>query len=227
MSNTSSKTPSLKVMIVDDHKLFRQGMIATLRNIGFVKELIEAGSGNEAIKILKRKKVDIIFMDITMKDGNGIDTTAIITEEYPDIGIIAVSMHENEENIRNMIDAGALGYLFKNTDQEELTNAMINVFNRKYYFTPQSSELLFQKVVAHKAKRTKAVGGIVLTNREEEILKLICEENSNKEISEKLFISDYTITCHRTNLLKKTNSKNMVGLVRFAIRHEIFIDHEN
>ncbi len=227
MNTAYNEIAQLKVMIADDHKLFRQGMIATLKNIGFVKELIEAGSGNEAIKILKRKKVDIIFMDITMKDGNGIESTTYITEEYPDIGIIALSMHENEENIRNMIDAGALGYLFKNTDQEELTNAMINVFHRKYYFTPQSSDLLFQKVVAHKAKRTKTVGGIVLTNREEEILKLICEENSNKEISEKLFISDHTISCHRTNLLKKTNSKNMVGLVRFAIRHEIFIDPAN
>ena len=226
MTDSSKEFPKLKVMIVDDHKLFRGGVKSALETIDFVKEVIEASSGNEALQILKRKKIDIIFMDITMNDGNGFETTAVVTEEYPEIGVIALSMHEDEENIRKMIDAGALGYLFKNTDQKELTDAMISVHDRKYFFTPQSSEALFQKVKSHKPKKTKAFEDVVLTNRELDILILICKEFTNKEITETLFISDATINSHRSNLLKKTNSKNMAGLVRFAIRTGIFSEEE-
>ncbi len=224
MTDSLKEFPKLKVMVVDDHKLFRGGVKSALETIDFVKEVIEASSGNEALQLLKRKKIDIIFMDITMSNGNGFETTEVITEEYPEIGVIALSMHEDEENIRKMIDAGALGYLFKNTDQKELTNAMISVHERKYFFTPQSSEALFKKVASHKPRRTKAFEDIVLTTREEEVLILICKEYTNKEMSDTLFISEPTIASHRTNLLKKTNSKNMAGLVRFAIRTGIFIE---
>lgn len=222
MHPEQEEIPKLKVMVVDDHKLFRSGVRSVLETIEFVKEVVEAESGNESLQILKRKKIDIIFMDITMKNGNGFETTAVIAEEYPEIGVVALSMHEDEENIRKMIDAGALGYLFKNTDQQELKDAMTSVYNRKYFFTPQSSDALFKKVSEHKPRRTKAFEDIVLTTREEEILILICKEFTNKEICDTLFISEPTINSHRTNLLKKTNSKNMAGLVRFAIRTGIF-----
>ena len=146
MENHLIEIPRLKVMVVDDHKIFRKGMRSTLENIEFVKEIIDAESGNACLDILKKKKIDIIFMDISMQDGNGFETTKIIAEEYPDIGVIALSLHEDEDNIRGMLDAGALGYLFKNTDENELREAMDGVYKRKHYFTSQASLLFFQKL---------------------------------------------------------------------------------
>ena len=134
----------VNVLIADDHEMFRRGVKMTLKNIQFVNEILEADSGNDALQIVDSNPIDIVLMDITMKDGNGISTTKIISEKYPDVGVIALSMHEDESSIVNMIKAGALGYLFKNTDEDELREAIVCVYNKGNYFT-QNLQITNQK----------------------------------------------------------------------------------
>lgn len=206
---------SIQLMIVDDHKLFRDGLKLLLKNQSFISDIFEASSGDEFLELLPLIKPDIVVMDIAMPGMNGIDATRKAIELFPDIKIIALSMYADEQYYSNMIAAGAKAFLLKNSDIEEVQNAIVSVCEGKNYF---SQEIMYN-LVKNINQVKKTINTPDLTERELEILFLICKGLSNQEIGDSLFISKRTVDKHRANILEKTNNNNTASLVMWAIRN--------
>jgi DNA-binding NarL/FixJ family response regulator len=201
------------VFLVDDHRLFREGLRLLLSNISFIGKIYEASNGQEFLDALGSVNPDIVFMDIEMPVLNGIETTRIAVEKYPDIRIIALSMYGEEEYIIKMTKAGAKGFILKSSGIQEVENAIQSVLSDENYFSQEIATELIRNL---SRKRRSATSGD-LSEREAEVLFYICKGYSNQEIAEELFISKRTVDKHRENLLFKTGSKNTAGLVMYAI----------
>lgn len=207
----------IKILLVDDHTLIRDAIRAHLSGENY-QIVAEASNGKEAIEMIEKAQPDIVFMDINMPGQDGISTTREIKKKYPELEVIALSMLQESQYIRQMFEAGAKGYLLKNCSEEDLKQAIDHVLEGKVYYSPEVSDSLIQGFVQ---PRQSGAGGSVrvkLTNREKEVLSLIAQEYSNREIAEKLFISIRTVDAHRRNLLEKTGSKNAAGLTLFALK---------
>lgn len=203
----------ISVAIVDDHQLFRNGLKFIIENEDDMEVVIEASNGNQFLNYLKNLKPEIVLMDINMPEMDGVETTKRALELYPDLHIIVLSMYDDVEYYNTMIDLGVKGFILKDIDNDELADALRKVYNGGSYF---SQELLL-RLIKHKPTED----GIDLTKREKEVLELICKGHSNMQISEELFISQRTVERHRSSLLFKTNSKNSVSLVVFAIKNNL------
>ncbi|HLT25013.1 MAG TPA: response regulator transcription factor [Ignavibacteria bacterium] len=211
----------LKVLIADDHKMFRQGVMNILNDTGEV-EVTEAESGDELIEKLKTEKPDVILMDINMPGINGIEATKLVKKKYPAIKVMAVSTSDEENYIIEMLKAGAMGYVLKSTGVDELLEAIKVVSRGDSYFCKEASNvILFQLDKIKKSRTQKQETDVPLTDREIEVLKLIAEGLTNKEIGERLFISTRTVDTHRRNLHQKLNIKNAAGLVNYAIKNKL------
>lgn len=208
-----------KIIVVDDHQIFRTGLILLLNELKTVEVIGEADNGEDLLKLLCNIKPDIVFMDIKMPKLNGIDTTKKVIEQYPDIKVIALSMHDDEKYLDSMLLAGAKGFLSKKVGIEDLEKAIQLVSQGKNYFSEDLLTILASKIQPIKKDNEQ---DFKLTKREIEILQLICRGFSNLEIAESLFISQRTVESHRANLLEKTNSKNSINLVVFAIRNNYY-----
>lgn len=208
---------NIRIIIADDHQLFRNGLKILLDAFEEFSVVGEAGNGQDLIKIIKETPCDIILMDIDMPVMDGIEATRRVLEIEPGIHIIAVSMYGEEDYYDKMVDAGAKGFLLKDSDINEVKEAIINVFNGGNYF---SQELLYNVIrkIKTRENETKMAN---LSKREMEILYKICEGLSNQEIADTLFISKRTVDKHRANLLSKTNSKNTASLILYAIKNKI------
>jgi len=208
---------SLSIMIVDDHKLFRDGLKLLLKSQSFICDIYEASNGIEFLDLLPKLNPDIVIMDISMPEMNGIEATKRAIEMVPSLKIIALSMYADEEYYSNMISAGAKAFLLKNADIEEVRNAILSVCEGKNYF---SQEIMYNLVKnIHQVK--KVANTPDLTEREIEILYCICKGLSNQEIGDKLFISKRTVDKHRANILEKTANNNTASLVIWAIKNGI------
>lgn len=208
----------IEIMIADDHRVFREGIVSILENTGEIKVIAQAQDGKEVMEKLRRAQPELILMDISMGEAGGIETTRLVKEQYPDIKVLVLSMHSESSYIVKMLEAGASGYLLKDAGSAELINAIKAVAEGHTYFSSQvSATLVDQLVKGKKAPERKA--GVTLTRRELEVLRLIAEEYSNPEIADKLFISIRTVDTHRRNLLEKLGVKNTAGLVKYAIKH--------
>jgi DNA-binding NarL/FixJ family response regulator len=206
-----------KVIIVDDHKMFRSGLRFLLSNIPNVTVIGEASNGKEFLDMAENETIDIALMDINMPEMNGIDATRIAMEKYPNLKVIVLSMHGEEEYYDQMLDAGVKGFLLKNSDADELIAAIEAVIAGKSYF---SQELLVD-ILDQKRLQKLRTDAVKLSTRELEVLKLICDGFSNAEIAEQLFISHRTVDRHRANLLSKTGCKNSTSLVMYAVKNKI------
>lgn len=207
----------LQFVIVDDHFLFRNGLKLLLQNYYPEAEILEASNGLEYIQLLEKYSPSLVFMDINMPVMDGVEATANSLEIYPELNIVALSMFGDEAYYYRMIQVGAKGFLLKNSDVEEVIEAIETVLDGKNYF---SRELLFN-IIKNFNKLSDSTGEFhELSEREMEILKLICQGLSNHEISEKLFISKRTVDKHRSNILEKTNSKNTAQLVMQSIKNK-------
>ncbi len=215
------KDDKISVLITDDHTLFRKGMRFILKSFSEIGEVNDAENGQVALDLLKDHPVDIVLLDIDMPVLDGKETARKIIAKYPDVHIIMVSMHESLEVISELIEIGVHSYILKSAQPEEVQKAIISVINNDFYYNQIVSKALHQNLKNHNWNH--AIGGekSQLTKREVEILSLICEELTMKEIGEKLFLSEQTVHTHRKNLMKKTDAKNAVGLVRFAVQHHI------
>lgn len=205
------------VILVDDHKLFRNGLVFLLKDIPEIKKVYEAADGLEFIDIIKSKKINLALMDINMPNMDGIEATKKALLLKPEMKIIAVSMYSDEEYYDKMIEAGVKGFILKNSGFEELQSALKTVINGGKYF----SQDLLVGILDKKKQKINKPKLVKLTDREIEILKLICEGFSNIEIAGKLFISQRTVDRHRANLLSKTNCHNSSSLVMYAVRNKI------
>ena len=207
----------IKIVLVDDHSLIRDAIRAHLSAENY-QIVAEASNSKEALAVIEENRPDIVFMDINMPGQDGIETTREIKKKFPEIEVIALSMLQESHYIRQMFEAGAKGYLLKNCSEEDLKQAIEHVLEGKVYYSPEVSDSLIQGFVQPKQSISTGSVSVKLTNREKEVLSLIAQEFSNREIAEKLFISVRTVDAHRRNLLEKTGSKNAAGLTLFALK---------
>lgn len=208
---------SIKIILVDDHQLFRNGLKILLDGLEGFEVVAEAGNGEEFLRIYKDCPADVVLMDISMPVMDGITATRKAIEADPDARIIALSMFSDEDYYNHMIDAGVKGFLLKDSNISEVKEGIQQVYEGGNYF---SQELLYQIIQRIKTRETE-VRNANLSKREREILQLICQGQSNQEIADNLFISKRTVDKHRANLLSKTNSKNTASLVMYAIKNHI------
>ncbi|SOD12174.1 response regulator transcription factor [Pedobacter xixiisoli] len=217
----------INVAIADDQKLFRKGMIALVNSFENMKIIFEAENGKQLVDFIdsEQEKPNIILLDLSMPEMNGLEALKIIKENHPEIGIVILTIHEAEHHILATIQAGANGYLAKNAEPEEVEKAIREVFKSDFYFTVPMLEIM-RKGLTKKPQAVNLNQEDSLTPREKEVLQLICKQFSSIEIAEKLFLSNRTVEGHRNNLLAKTGSRNTAGLVLYALKHKLIeIDH--
>ena len=213
----------IKIFLVDDHQLVRDGIKALLMSAKDLFILGEASSGKECFEKIALKQPDILILDISLPDTSGIEITKRITAEYPAIRVLILSMYTDEDYIFNSVKAGARGYLPKNTSREELLSAIHAIYDGEEFFADSISRIMLKSYV-RKAKEddlTPQRGPVPLTTREIEVLKLFAEGFINKEISDKLDISIRTVETHKNHIMKKLELKSTVELIKYAIRNKI------
>jgi DNA-binding NarL/FixJ family response regulator len=210
---------SIKLVIVDDHGLFRNGLKLLLNTTQLVQVVGEASNGVEFLELIKTNQPDIVLMDIDMPVMDGIEATRRAIALYPEMKIITLSMFGEDEYYYQMIDAGVKGFLLKNSDISELKQAIQQVHAGKTYF---SEELLLSMLKNIKTVSvTDKAGEVNLSDREIEVLQQICKGLSNQEIADGLHISKRTVDKHRANLLEKTNCRNTASLVMYALKNKV------
>jgi DNA-binding NarL/FixJ family response regulator len=214
---TNSEMEKIRILIADDHQLFRNGLRILLDAFPEFEVVGEASNGEEFLRILSGTPAEIALMDINMPEMDGIEATRKALKINPEIAIIALSMYGEEEYYYKMVDAGAKGFLLKDSDISEVKDAILSVRKGGNYF---SQELLYHVIQKIKNREFESKSAN-LSKREKEILFKICEGLSNQEIAESLFISKRTVDKHRANLLGKTNSKNTASLILFAIKNKL------
>lgn len=208
----------INIFLVDDHKLFREGLKLLLSNLDIIGNVYEASSGKEFLDKLEDTDCDIVLMDIEMPEINGIETTKLAIEAKPDLKVIALSMYGEEMYYYKMLDAGAKGFLLKDSGVEAVQEAVETVYGGSSFF---SEDLLFNILQTIRAKKKDEKIVWDLSEREQEILYYVCKGLSNQEIADTLCISKRTVDKHRGNLLSKTQCKNTASLVMFAIKNKL------
>lgn len=215
---------TIKIAIVDDEALFRTGISFILGRIKNFEIIFEAENGSDLIEKIKLNPVkpDIVLMDLKMPFLNGVECTKILQKEFPEIKIIALTSYDSKAFITNMIDVGASSYLLKNTSPKVVVHTINEVFAKGFYYDDRVLKIIHENLLSAKSKRIKSdLDNNLLTKREKEILELICNQYTTNEIAEKLFISPRTVEGHRNNLLLKTESKNVAGLVIYGIQKKL------
>lgn len=207
--------PVIRVIIVDDHEIFRCGLKMIISKLGYVKIVAEAENGLDFLRLLEHEETDLVLMDIEMPLMNGIEATKKAMELYPGLKIIALSMYKEDTYIQSMLAAGVKGFLLKNIRKEVLDRALQAVFAGRTYY----SEELWDYFTKSKALEESTDQGLNITRRESEVLHLLAEGLNNKAIADRLFVSERTIVGHKSNLMAKTNCKNTVALLAFAIKN--------
>jgi len=215
-----------KIIIVDDHLIFRKGLSLLLNEIPNINVIGEASNGVELLNLLNMLSPDLIFMDIKMPEMNGIETTKLVLERFPHIKIFALSMFGEEEYLQSMIEAGADGFILKKAEKEEIENAINFAREGKSYFSYVLFDILVKKFGNSKnpndeEKKEDDFVNPKLSHRELEVLQLICKGCSNIEIAQILFISPRTVDGHKANILSKTGVKNTANLILYALNHKI------
>lgn len=215
---------AIKIVLVDDEVLFRKGISFLLQRESNIEIVFEASDGEELISYLNKTaaKPDIIIMDLKMPVLNGVEATKIIRKIFPEIKIIALTSYDTKSFIANMIQVGAVAYLIKNTTPKALLHTINQVAKKGFYYNENVLETIKETILSSKKPKSNLETGF-LSPREIEILQLICQQKTTAEIAEELFLSPRTVEGHRNNLLLKTESRNIAGLVVYAIQNEIAI----
>jgi len=207
------------IIIVDDHLIFRHGIKSMLEIENIATVIGEASNGIEFLELLSHVKPDLVFMDIDMPYMNGLDATQNALKIFPDLKIIALTMFSDEEYYYKMVDRGVKGFLLKTSGISEIENAIRNVMLGETHF---SNEILIKIISNYSRKHPETnTKQELVSEREKEILQLLCKGLSTEEISQKLFISPETVKKHKSNLFGKTDSKNTASLILFAIKNKI------
>jgi len=212
----------IKIILADDEELFRKGIYFLLQREPNFEIIFEASNGSELVEHLKKSTElpDIIMMDLKMPLLNGVEATKLIHKEFPGIRIIALTSYNTKSFIANMINVGAASYLVKNASPVDMIKTVNEVAQKGFYYNEIVMEVIHQNMISNATSRT-VLDEDFLTEREKEVMELICKQYSSAEIGEMLSLSTRTVDGHRNNLLLKTNSKNMAGLVIFAIQNKI------
>jgi len=207
----------IKILLADDHKIFREGVRSILEKENDMEVVGEASNGKEVLELIEQVKTDVLVLDIDIGSPNGIEITALISEKHPLTKILILSMMGLHDFVIQALEKGAIGFLLKNTGKDEVLTAIRSVSKGDSYFSREVSAILIEQLQKPGYSRKKNTE-IPISPREVEVLKLIAQEFSNAEIAEKLYISIRTVDTHRRNLLEKLGVKNTAGLVKFAIQ---------
>ena len=202
-----------KLFIVDDHQMVVDGLRSLLNNEAQYQVVGFSNRPLEVIKLLEETPADILLTDINMPEMSGVELTRLVKKQFPTVKILALSMFGDYQVIKEMIDAGISGYILKNTGKHELLEALSRILSGHTYFSEEVTQELM--------KSRENVSSGCLTNREIEIIRLIEKELSNKQIADKLFISERTVETHRKNIFRKTCTQSLVGLIKYAYEHKI------
>lgn len=211
---------TLKVALVDDHKLFRKGMVELINNFTGYAVLWEANNGREFTqKFNSGESPDVVLLDINMPEMDGYETAAWLKEHHPEIKVMALSMYDNEEAIIKMLKAGAKGYVLKDIDPQDLKQALQEMVKKGYYYSELVSGTLINSINKESVKKPDEA--VKLSDREIEFLKLACSELTYKEIADKMCLAPRTIDGYREALFEKLHVKNRIGLVLYAIKNDL------
>lgn len=210
----------IKLAVIDDQLLFRKGLIALLKDYEELDVIIEASNGKELLEQLKKTKVDVVITDLEMPVMDGIELTENVHNKYPDIKILALTMHNEDSFVIHLIEKGANGFLLKDYDIELVVDAIYAVLENDYYFNDRVSKAMVKGLVRSN-KIVPKFNYIQITQREITIIELICKEFTNKEIAEKLFVSPRTIDGHRERIMQKIGAKNVAGIIMYAVKNHL------
>jgi two-component system, NarL family, response regulator DegU len=206
----------LKVYIADDHTLFRKAMVNLLLSFESIETVKDAENGKELLTLMKYECPDVAIVDLQMPVMDGADTCEAILEKYPDVKIIILTMHDSEKYILHMMEMGVHAFLLKNTEPDELEEAIHSIVEKDFYHNDLVASVLRKNVRDKKAGQRPVFSNAELSEREKEIVVLVCQELTMKEIGQKLSISENTVRNHRVNIMEKVGVHNMVGLVKYA-----------
>ncbi len=212
----SAKLGTIKILLADDHPVVRRGLQYCLSKESRLKVVGEATSGEEAVDKALKLQPDVVLMDISMPGMSGLDATEQLRQQAPDIKVLVLSVHNNRDYIFRIIQAGARGYVSKEASTEELLRAIDFVQSGKTFFSPEVAQAALQQIVENGGKKEPFAQ---LTSREREVLVLIAEGKSNKEIANKLGIGVRTIETHRERIMRRLDIHSVAGLTKFAIAH--------
>lgn len=211
----------IKVAIVDDHKLFRKGVILSMRSYVNIKFVLEADNGQDLIDHIDEAQPEIVLCDLKMPIKDGIETTKLITKEFPHIKVIILSMYEDEHFIGHLMDCGAAGYLLKNTDAAEIKKAILDVKKSGYYLPAYVNKILIKRNYSKQKFQANLNSEITISAREKEVITLICMEYTANEIAQKMQISPRTVEAIKDRLMERFGVRNTVGLVFYAMKNQL------
>ncbi|MBC6698036.1 response regulator [Hymenobacter puniceus] len=224
MNEPLPSPPSIYVLLADDHQLVIEGIKTLLRQEHDIRVVAQATNGPDALRCLHdHPEISVAIVDLNMPHMSGVELTRLIQGRHPTVRVLALSMCHDLASVTEVLEAGGVGYLLKNTSKAELSEAIRSVAAGSTFFSPEVGAMLLQNMQAPKNGRSSGAEDrpVVLTNREKEILQLIAREYSNHHIAAELFISERTVETHRKNILTKTGSKSVVGLIQYALRHKL------
>lgn len=211
----------IKVAIADDHKIFRKGVILSMRSYTNIKFVMEAENGEDLIEKIPEFEPDVILCDLKMPIKDGIDATKVITKNYPNIRVIILTMYEDERFVGHLMDCGAAGYLLKSTDPTEIKKAIMDVMRTGFYLNPFVNKVLIRKNYSKQKFNPSLTSEVVLSEREKEVLTLVCMEFTAAEIAGKMEISARTVEAIKDRLMERFGVKNSVGLVFYAMKNSL------
>ncbi len=212
---------TIKVAIADDHKIFRKGVVLSLRPYTNIKFVQEAENGEDLLQGLPLSEPDVVLMDLRMPVKDGMETTKVLSKQYPHIHVIVLSMFEDERFVYHMMDNGAHGYLLKNAEPQEIRKAIMDVTEKGYYLNGFVNRILLKRSHARQKTAPNVNSEITLNEKEKDVLKFICMEFTAQEIAQKMDISPRTVEAIKDRMMERFGSKNTAGLVFFAVKNNL------
>ena len=215
-----------KILLVDDHQVLRDGVRSYLAHYPEIEVVGEAANGKESLEFLETQEVDLVVLDLNMEEMDGISCAREIVKKHPRTAVLMLTMTSESQYVRESIKVGAKGYLLKSCEKGDIGKAILEITEGGTYYSPEVQNVAQNYKEVGRRVSSRNIYEIPLTNREKSVLDLIIKEQSNKEIAEELNISHRTVEVHKRNLIEKTGSKNIAGLIVYAARNNLLTDLE-
>ncbi|MBO9151559.1 response regulator [Chitinophaga sp. GCM10012297] len=216
----------IRLVVADDHEIFLDGLALMLSRQEHITLVGQAADGRELVELVNAENPDVVMTDIKMPKMDGIAATRLLVQQNPEVRVIALSMFDEEDQIVEMLEAGAKGYLLKNADKQEILDAITSVYEDRVYYCKSTSAKLAGMIAKSKFNPYKQRETITFTDREQEIIKLICLQYTAQQIGERIFLSKRTVEGYRTRILEKMNVRNTAGVVMYALKNNLIKEED-